>query len=196
MLKLPRHILLPVISITIAAIALLIGALTIFQRGAEQGASAIGGEFSLIAQDGRTITERDLAGGPSIVFFGFTHCPDICPTALFDIGQIYSALGPNRNRLKTFFITVDPERDTQELLKTYLSSFDTNIVGLTGSVDAVAQTMKAYRAFARKVPMENGNYTMDHTSLVYLLDANGRFVSSLSFDQPPEELAKKISTYF
>mgnify|MGYP000040860634 FL=1 len=196
MLKLPRHVLLPVISITIAAITLLIGALLIFQRGTEQGTSAIGGEFSLIAQDGRTVTERDLADGPSIVFFGFTHCPDICPTALFDIGQIYSALGPNRDRLKTFFITVDPERDTQELLNTYLSSFDPNIVGLTGSVDAVAQTMKAYRAFARKVPMENGNYTMDHTSLVYLMDRKGRFVSSLNFDQPPEELAKKISTYF
>ena len=196
MLKLPRHVLLPVISITIAAITLLIGALLIFQRGSEQGTSAIGGEFSLIAQDGRTVTERDLADGPSIVFFGFTHCPDICPTALFDIGQIYSALGPNRDRLKTFFITVDPERDTQELLNTYLSSFDPNIVGLTGSVDAVAQTMKAYRAFARKVPMENGNYTMDHTSLVYLMDRKGRFVSSLNFDQPPEELAKKISTYF
>ena len=196
MLKLPRHVLLPVISITIAAITLLIGALLIFQRGTEQGTSAIGGEFSLIAQDGRTVTERDLADGPSIVFFGFTHCPDICPTALFDIGQIYSALGTNRDRLKTFFITVDPERDTQELLNTYLSSFDPNIVGLTGSVDAVAQTMKAYRAFARKVPMENGNYTMDHTSLVYLMDRKGRFVSSLNFDQPPEELAKKISTYF
>ena len=91
---------------------------------------------------------------------------------------------------------MDPERDTQELLNTYLSSFDPNIVGLTGSVDAVAQTMKAYRAFARKVPMENGNYTMDHTSLVYLMDRKGRFVSSLNFDQPPEELAKKISTYF
>lgn len=196
MLTLPRHVLLPLISIIIAAIALLIGTLIISQRGVEQGTSAIGGKFSLIDQDGRTVTEQDLQGGPSIVFFGFTHCPDVCPTALFDIGQIYSALGPDGKRLKTFFITVDPERDTRELLKMYLSSFDPNIVGLTGSVESVAQVMKAYRAFARKVPMESGNYTMDHTSLVYLMDAKGRFVSSLNFDQSPDDLAKKIRSYF
>ena len=161
-----------------------------------QGTSAIGGTFLLTSQDGRTITEKDLLGGPSIVFFGFTHCPDICPTALYDIGQIYSALGADGDKLKVFFLTVDPERDTQELLKTYLSSFDPRITGLTGSVDAVAQAMKVYRAYARKVPLENGNYTMDHTSLVYLMNSDGLFVSSLHFDRPPAELAKEIRSYF
>ena len=196
MLKLPRRILLPLISFTISAFALAIAAFFIFPQGSEQGTSSIGGAFSLTAQDGRTITEKDLLGGPSIVFFGFTHCPDICPTALYDIGQIYSALGGSGGKLKTFFMTVDPERDTQDLLKTYLSSFDARIIGLTGSPEAVAKAMKAYRAFARKVPLENGNYTMDHTALVYLMDSKGRFVSSLNFDRPPEELAKQISTYF
>lgn len=187
---------LPVISLTVTTMLLSIAAYFIFQNGARQGTSAIGGTFSLISQDGRTITEKDLLGGPSIVFFGFTHCPDICPTALYDIGQIYSALGDKGGALKTFFITVDPERDTQDLLKTYLSSFDPRIIGLSGSPEAVSGAIKAYRAFARKVPLENGNYTIDHTALVYLMDSKGRFISSLNFDRPPEELAKEIGTYF
>jgi protein SCO1/2 len=196
MLRFPRRIVLPVISLTVTIILLAIAAYFIFQKGDGQGTSAIGGAFSLTAQDGRTVTEKDLLGGPSIVFFGFTHCPDICPTALYDIGQIYSALGADGDKLKVFFMTVDPERDTQELLKTYLSSFDPRITGLTGSTDSIAQTMKVYRAYARKVPLENGNYTMDHTALVYLMDAQGRFVSSLHFDRPPADIAKEIRGYF
>lgn len=196
MLRFPRRIVLPVISLTVTIIFLAIAAYFIIQKGEGPGTSAIGGTFSLTAQDGRTITEKDLLGGPSIIFFGFTHCPDICPTALYDIGQIYSALGDKGSSLKTFFMTVDPERDTQDLLKTYLSSFDRRIIGLTGSPEAVSKAMKAYRAFARKVPLENGNYTMDHTALVYLMDSKGRFVSSLNFDRPPEELAKEIGAYF
>jgi protein SCO1/2 len=196
MLRFPRRIVLPVISLTVTIILLAIAAYFIFQKGDGQGTSAIGGAFSLTAQDGRTVTEKDLLGGPSIIFFGFTHCPDICPTALYDIGRIYSALGDKGGALKTFFMTVDPERDTQDLLKTYLSSFDPRIIGLTGSPEAVSKAMKAYRAFARKVPLENGNYTMDHTALVYLMDSKGRFISSLNFDRPPEELAKEIGTYF
>lgn len=196
MLRFPRRIVLPVISLTVTIILLAIAAYFIFQKGDGQGTTAIGGAFSLTAQDGRTVTEKDLLGGPSIVFFGFTHCPDICPTALYDIGQIYSALGADGDKLKVFFMTVDPERDTQELLKTYLSSFDPRITGLTGSTDSIAQTMKVYRAYARKVPLENGNYTMDHTALVYLMDAQGRFVSSLHFDRPPADIAKEIRGYF
>ena len=196
MLRFPRRIVLPVISLTVTIILLAIAAYFIFQKGDGQGTSAIGGAFSLTAQDGRTVTEKDLLGGPSIVFFGFTHCPDICPTALYDIGQIYSALGADGDKLKVFFMTVDPERDTQELLKTYLSSFDPRITGLTGSTDSIAQAMKVYRAYARKVPLENGNYTMDHTALVYLMDAQGLFVSSLHFDRPPADLAKEIRGYF
>ena len=165
--------------------------------GDRDGATtAIGGPFSLIAQDGRTVTADALLGGPSLVFFGYTHCPDVCPTALYEIGQIYSALGDKGDRLKAFFITVDPERDTPDILKAYLASFDPRIVALSGTPDAVQAVMRGYRAFAKKTPLSDGGYAMDHTALVYLMDGKGRFVSSINFDRPPQENTALIARYF
>jgi len=167
-----------------------------FDPMGETGPSAIGGPFVLTAQDGRTVTEKDLKGGPSLVFFGFTHCPDVCPTALYEIGLIYKAMGKGGDRLKNFFVTVDPERDTPSVIKDYLSGFDPRITGLSGDVSAIASTEKAYRAYAKKVPLETGGYTMDHTAIIYLMDGKGRFLSSLNIDRPPEENAKLIAKYF
>ncbi len=167
-----------------------------FDPMGETGSSAIGGPFQLTAQDGRSVTEKDLRGGPSLVFFGFTHCPDVCPTALYEIGLIYKAMGEDGDRLKTFFVTVDPERDTPSVIKDYLSGFDARITGLSGAPDAVLAAEKAYRAYAKKVPLETGGYTMDHTALIYLMDGKGRFLSSLNIDRSPEENAKMISKYF
>ena len=158
--------------------------------------SGIGGPFSLVDQKGQTVTEAALRGTPSLVFFGFTHCPDVCPTALFEISELYKALGANGDRMKTFFITVDPERDTPEALRAYLDSFDPRIIGLSGSPEAIAAAMRAYRAFARKVPLESGGYVMDHTALVYLMDKKGDFVASMNFDRPPEENAKRVEALF
>jgi protein SCO1/2 len=162
----------------------------------EAGSSAIGGPFVLTAQDGRTVTEKDLRGSPSLVFFGFTHCPDVCPTALYEIGLIYKAMGKDGDRLKTFFVTVDPERDTPSVIKDYLSGFDPRITGLSGDVAAIVAMEKAYRAYAKKVPLETGGYTIDHTAIIYLMDGKGRFLSSLNIDRPPEENAKLIAKYF
>lgn len=167
-----------------------------FDPMGETGSSAIGGPFQLTAQDGRSVTEKDLRGGPSLVFFGFTHCPDVCPTALYEIGLIYKAMGKDGDRLKTFFVTVDPERDTPSVIKDYLSGFDARITGLSGAPDAVLAAEKAYRAYAKKVALETGGYTMDHTALIYLMDGKGRFLSSLNIDRSPEENAKMISKYF
>jgi len=150
----------------------------------------------LTAQDGRKVTEKDLLGGPSLVFFGFTHCPDVCPTALYEIGLIYKALGKDGDRLKTYFVTVDPERDTPSVIKDYLSGFDARITGLSGDIAAIVATEKAYRAYAKKVPLETGGYTMDHTAIIYLMDGKGHFLSSLNIDRPPEENAKLIAKYF
>src|SRR5271165_6706100 len=115
-------------------------------RGATQ-AAAIGGPFRLTDQDGRAVTEQDLMGRPSLVFFGFTHCPDVCPTTLFDISEIMRALGPDADRTRAVFITVDPERDTQGVLKDYLSSFDPHLSGLTGDPAAIATVAKEYRVY-------------------------------------------------
>ena len=148
--------------------------------------AAIGGPFRLTDQDGRTVTDRDLKGRPFLVFFGFTHCPEICPTTLFEISEILRNLGPDADRARALFITVDPERDTPKALKDYLSSFDPHLLGLTGDADAIAAVAKSYRAIYRKVPLAEGGYTMDHTAIVYLMDTEGRFVSPFSLKRSTE----------
>ncbi|MGH6783985.1 MAG: SCO family protein [Sphingomicrobium sp.] len=158
-------------------------------------AAAVGGPFRLIDQNGRPFTDQDLKGRPFLVFFGFTHCPDICPTTLFDVSEVLRRLGPDADRVRALFITVDPERDTPEKLKDYLSSFDPHLVGLTGDPAAVAATTKAYRVYTRKVPLEGGNYTMDHQTLVYLMDKEGRFVAPFSLKRRPEDAAADLRRY-
>ena len=152
-------------------------------------AANIGGPFRLTDQDGKPITEQDLKGRPFLVFFGFTHCPDVCPTTLFQISEILKAAGQKGRPLRALFISVDPERDRPEVLKSYLASFDPRITGLTGDPAAVEAAVKAYRAYARKVPTKDGDYTMEHTAYVYLRDRRNRFVSSVNLNRPPEDVA-------
>lgn len=158
--------------------------------------SAIGGPFSLVDQTGKPVTEAALKGKPSLMFFGFTHCPDICPTALFDMTQVYKALGRDGDKVQAYFVSVDPERDTPEILKEYLSSFDPRLRGLTGDPAAVSAMEKAYRVYSKKIPLEAGGYTMDHTALVYLMDKEGRFVAPFNLKRKPEEAAAELKRYF
>lgn len=157
--------------------------------------AAIGGPFRLVDHNGKAVTDSDLKGKPSLIFFGFTHCPDVCPTALFDMTEVYKALGSDGDRLAAFFVTVDPERDTPETLKEYLSSFDPRLRGLTGDAAAVAAMEKAYRVYARKVPLDAGGYTMDHTAIVYLMDKEGRFVAPFNMKRKPEDAAADLKRY-
>lgn len=157
--------------------------------------SAIGGPFQLVDQDGKPVTEAALKGKPSLIFFGFTHCPDICPTALFDISQVYKAMGKDGDRVAAYFVSVDPERDTPEILKEYLSSFDPRVRGLTGDPAAVAAMEQAYRVYSKKIPLEAGGYTMDHTALVYLMDKEGRFVAPFNMKRKPEDAAAELRRY-
>ncbi len=172
--------------------------LLVAQRGSVPlpQASAVGGPFKLIDQNGRTVTEQDMAGKPFLVFFGFTHCPDVCPTTLFDISEVFRKLGPDADRAAALFITVDPERDTPEAMKSYLSSFDPHLRGLTGDEAAVDGVIKAYRAYTKKVPNPDGSYTMDHTALVYLMDKDGRFVAPFNLKRRPEDSAADLRRYF
>ncbi len=158
--------------------------------------STVGGPFKLIDQDGRTVTEQDMKGKPFLVFFGFTHCPDVCPTALFDISEVFRKLGPDAGRAGALFITVDPERDTPEAMKSYLSSFDPHLRGLTGDEAAIDGAVKSYRAYYKKVPNPDGSYTMDHTALVYLMDKEGRFVAPFNLKRRPEDSAADLRRYF
>src|SRR5213594_133869 len=154
-----------------------------------QQIAAIGGPFKLTDQNGKVITEQDLKGHPFLVFFGFTHCPDVCPTTLFEVSEILRSLGPDADRARALFITVDPERDTPAVMKDYLSSFDPHLSGLTGNPAEVAAVAKAYRVYFKKVPLEQGGYTMDHTAIVYLMDKTGSFVSPFNLKRPIEAAA-------
>jgi protein SCO1/2 len=167
-------------------------ALVLTLAPSQTGTAAVGGPFTLVDQHGRTVTEKDVLGRPHLVFFGFTHCPDVCPTTLFKISEILKETGDRGRTLKALFITVDPERDRPEVLKEYLSSFDDRIVGLTGDQAAVDAAVKAYRAYARKVPLKDGDYTMEHTAYVYLMDSRNRFVSTLNLNRPADEIAREL----
>src|SRR4051795_759958 len=157
--------------------------------------AAIGGPFNLTDQNGKPISDRDLKGRPSLVFFGFTHCPEVCPTTLFDISEILNKLGPDASKVNAVFITVDPERDSPAVLKDYLASFNPRLVGVGGDAEQLAAVAKAYRVYYKKVPLKDGDYTMDHTAIVYLMDKNGQFVAPFSLKRKPEEAAAELRRY-
>lgn len=186
-----RRLVLPLVVFLLGALALGAAAFITLvpPRSGQTAASSVGGPFSLITQDGKTLTDKDLLGAPFLVFFGFTHCPDICPTKLFEISEALRAAGTKGDTLRALFISVDPERDTVEAMKSYLGSFDPRIVGLTGERAAIDAAVKAYRGYAKKVPLKDGDYTMDHTALVYLMDKRGGFVGAFNIEQPPAQAA-------
>ena len=152
----------------------------------------IGGPFSLVDQNGNTVTEASLKGHPSAMFFGYTFCPDICPTTLYDMTELMQALGPDADKLKVYFVSVDPERDTQEVMAEYISAFDPRFTGLTGTREQVDQIVSAYRVYARKVDREKGPYLMDHTATVYLLDDEGQFTGTLDYHEASETALAKL----
>jgi protein SCO1/2 len=187
------RLLVPLVALVLGAgVLVAVAVVTLRPAGQETRPSAVGGPFALVSHEGKAVTERDFLGVPHLVFFGFTHCPDVCPTKLFEISEVLRAAGERGGGLRALFITVDPERDSPEVLKDYLGSFDERIVGLTGDRAAVDAAVRAYRGFARKTPLPDGGYTMEHTSLVYLMDKNGRFVSALNLERPPAQAAQEL----
>jgi protein SCO1/2 len=157
--------------------------------------AAIGGPFQLTDQSGQPVTEKNLKGRPSLIFFGFTHCPDVCPTSLFEISEVLRAMGNDAGKVNAFFVSVDPERDTQGAMKDYLSSFDPHLQGLTGDLEQVSKVLTAYRVYAKKVPLKDGDYTMDHTALIYLMDRDGHFVAPFNLKRSPEEAAADLKRH-
>lgn len=191
------HILL-VLSAFLAGLVIFLGVI-LFATGhlgsGGTGPSAIGGPFKLIDQNGKQITDQDMKGKPFLVFFGYTHCPDICPTTLFELSEVLHAMGKDVDRVNAVFITVDPDRDTPAVMKDYLSSFDPHLRGVTGDEKAIEAVEKIYRVYAKKVPTQNGDYSMDHTALVYLMDKQGRFIAPFNLKRQPAEAAAALRKY-
>lgn len=146
--------------------------------------AALGGPFRLIDENSQPFSERNLTGRPSAIFFGFTYCPEVCPTTLTRLSHWLKLLGPDAGRLNVVFVTVDPERDTPKQLKDYLSGFDPRIHGLTGSPREIARMAAEYKVFYRRVPLPGGTYTMEHSAAIYLMDASGRFVEPIVYYEP------------
>lgn len=193
-----RRILFVLAAFIVGAVVIVAGALAMLPTGGGQQVStqiAIGGPFRLLDQDKNEVTDETFIGEPKLVFFGFTHCPDICPTSLFEMSQAFEALGTDARKVAGLFITVDPERDTPEVMKSYLGSFHPSIQGLTGSPEQVAAVIKAYRAYAKKVPTQGGDYTMDHTAIVYLMGKDGEFIAPFDLKRPPDVVAADLRRY-
>ena len=161
---------------------LLIWVVVIAPRMEAQAASDIGrGDYELVQTDGSSFTEAALVGAPSAVFFGFTHCPDVCPTTLGDISAWQEELG-GADALKVFFVTVDPARDTAEILGEYVG-WVPGVAGVTGREDEMAKALASFKVFSQKVPTDGDNYTMDHSASVYLFDKSGRFVETIRYQE-------------
>src|SRR5690348_13095547 len=181
--------------LVVAAGVLLALALRETPRGAAGTAlaSAIGGPFQLIDQNGKPFSDADLKGKWHLLFFGYTHCPDVCPTALNDIALALDKLGQaKRAEVGVVFITVDPARDTPEVLKSYVASFDAPIVALSGSGEQVAAAAKAYRVYYAKHPRADGGYDMDHSAVIYVMDPQGRFTATFTPDTSGEAMAERL----
>jgi protein SCO1/2 len=164
------------------------------QQVQSSGAALIGGPFSLVGAGGKPVTDRDFRGRYMLFFFGFTHCPDICPAELQLVAQALEQLGDKAKNVVPIFITLDPERDTPEAMANFVKSFGPNFVGLTGSPEAIAAAAKAYRVAYSKVENKDsaGDYSVDHSALVYLMDPEGRYVTHFSYGLSADQMAEKL----
>lgn len=182
--------------VTWGALVIITGALAwlLLQPAPEggSGVAAVGGPFRLAAQDGSFVESEKLKGKPFALFFGFTHCPDVCPTSMLEIANDLNALGDATKDFKVYFVTVDPARDDATLLKAFTGSFDHRIIGLIPKDEAeLAAIAKAYRAIYRKVPTPS-SYTMDHTASIYLMDSKGQFFGTLDSTETPQNRQAKL----
>lgn len=159
-------------------------------------AAGLGGPFTatLARADAapRPVTQADLHGRPHAIFFGFTHCPDVCPTTLYEAGQWLEALGPDGDRIDVYFASVDPERDTAATMRDYLRPFDARIGALTGTPEEMDAMRKQWRVFAERVPLEDGGYNVNHTATVFLMDSDGEFFGTIGYGEDAKAAVAKL----
>lgn len=184
--------------VAVATLTLLFSGVMIYQsvyKGTEKSvvsAAHLGAPFNLIDHNGNAITEKAFANHPTALFFGFTHCPEVCPTSLNELAILLDDLGEDGAPLKAFFVTVDPERDTPELMKNYVTAFSQRITGITGDPAEIAKLIKAWRVYAKKIPLDDGDYTMDHTASIYLVRPDGSFQGTIAYREDPKIAVQKL----
>lgn len=169
-----------------------IGWLTFDWYRGHYGGEAFGAPFTLVDQKSQPITEAAFRGQPSVVFFGFTHCPEVCPTTLFEMAGWLKDLGSDGQNLRAYFVSIDPERDTPEIMNTYISNFSDRILGITGDPEKVHAMAKSFGIYWKKVPTDGGDYTMDHTASVLLLDGKGDFAGTIAYGESAETAKTKL----
>lgn len=152
----------------------------------------LGTDFNLIDHNGNPITEAAFEGRPTMVFFGFTRCPEVCPTTLYEMAGWLDTLGEAGNDLQAFFISVDPERDTPEIMKGYAEAFTERVTGITGDPDEIARVVAAWHVYAARIATEDDDYTMDHTASVFLMDAKGDFKGTIAYGESAETAVAKL----
>lgn len=175
-----------------AAVLATVGWFTYDSYRTKQVGQPFGDPFALVDQNGAEITEAAFRGHPSAVFFGFTHCPEVCPTTLFELEGWLNALGDEGKNINAYFVSVDPERDPPEIMKTYIGNFSDRIIGITGQPDKVYAMAKSFGIFWRKVDLENGDYTVDHTASVILLNSVGDFAGTIAYEENSETAIEKL----
>ena len=156
------------------------------------GLVSVGGPFTALDASGKTITQEDLKGRHHALFFGFTNCPDVCPTTLYEAGEWLKSLGADGDNLDVYFVTVDPQHDTPEMLSQYLTAFDKRIKGITGSEEQIADLVKKWRVFAEKVDGDDGEYTMNHTATTFLMKPNGDFFGTIAYGEQMDVAKQKL----
>jgi protein SCO1 len=176
------------------AVALLFVAFFVSAHESGQGARVVpvGGPFTLVDDTGAPVTERTLLGKPLAMYFGYTFCPDVCPTALLDLSHWIQELGPDADKINYVFVTIDPRRDTPALMHNYLSSFDKHIRGFTGTSDEIAAIAREYHVYYKRIPTDNGGYVMDHSTIIYLMGPDGRFVNVIAYQENDASALTKL----
>jgi len=184
-------------AVMVGAIAVAAGATALWMGLAlraqvQSGATKIGGPFTLVDDTGAQVSEADLKGKPTVMYFGYTFCPEVCPTTLTDLAQWMQMIGQDADRLNYVFVTVDPERDTPKVMHDYVSAFDPRIRGLTGTSEQIAKVAKEYGVYYKRIPTSDGGYVRDHSAVLYMMDPNVRFVGVIPYQEDTAKAVAKL----
>ena len=184
-------------AVMVGAIAVAAGATALWMGLAlraqvQSGATKIGGPFTLVDDTGAQVSEADLKGKSTVMYFGYTFCPEVCPTTLTDLAQWMQMIGQDADRLNYVFVTVDPERDTPKVMHDYVSAFDPRIRGLTGTSEQIAKVTKEYGVYYKRIPTSDGGYVMDHSAVLYMMDPKGKFVGVIPYQEDTAKAVAKL----